>query len=328
MNIKTLVSSRRIFVFCLILVVATCLIIGYSGSPQPAVFKSKPAQMPVTYPFSFQVTGDTRLRTNIWEQLRLKSANQAPAEIVRKMAELNPSFVINTGDLVFKGESQSDWARFDAINKIWNKKNICYYPVLGNHDYDGDQTKILNNYFSRFPDINRQRWYTFNYGNAAFIILDSNFDKPELNEQDNWLAKTLVNYEANSAISFIFVCFHHPPFTNSKNHSPDETVKTRFVPLFEKSAKVKFVFTGHHHSYERFKVNGINYIVTGGGGARLYTELEPDKRRLPDEYSPNKPRGFHFCSITVWPEKIQFRTFHLDQTKLSWQDGDLLEVAR
>ena len=37
------------------------------------------------------------------------------------------------------------------------------------------------------------------------------------------------------------------------------------------SKKVTAVFAGHEHTYKRMKVDGIDYIVTGGAGARLYS---------------------------------------------------------
>ncbi|HID85752.1 MAG TPA: hypothetical protein EYP55_00030 [Anaerolineae bacterium] len=33
---------------------------------------------------------------------------------------------------------------------------------------------------------------------------------------------------------------------------------------------MQLVFNGHDHDYERSLVNGVNYIVAGGGGAPLY----------------------------------------------------------
>jgi len=34
------------------------------------------------------------------------------------------------------------------------------------------------------------------------------------------------------------------------------------------------VFNGHKHNYERNEVNGVTYVVTGGGGAPLYAAVE------------------------------------------------------
>ena len=40
-------------------------------------------------------------------------------------------------------------------------------------------------------------------------------------------------------------------------------------PLFEGNG-VQLVFAGHDHTYERTIINGITYVVSGGGGAPLY----------------------------------------------------------
>jgi len=61
--------------------------------------------------------------------------------------------------------------------------------------------------------------------------------------------------------------FHHPPFSVSGPGS-DLTVRESWVPLFERH-DVDLVLSGHSHLYERARVGGVDYLVTGGGGARL-----------------------------------------------------------
>ena len=50
-------------------------------------------------------------------------------------------------------------------------------------------------------------------------------------------------------------------------------------PLFEQYG-VDVVFNGHRHNYERNKVNGVTYVVTGGGGAPLYPMLEQEPTQV------------------------------------------------
>jgi hypothetical protein len=55
--------------------------------------------------------------------------------------------------------------------------------------------------------------------------------------------------------------------------------------------KVEAVFAGHEHYYERRAVDGVLYIITGGGGAPIY-----DK----EEYG-----GYnHFVQVTVNGGKV------------------------
>ena len=47
------------------------------------------------------------------------------------------------------------------------------------------------------------------------------------------------------------------------------------IPLFEKY-KLTGGFFGHDHNYQHYLRNGINYVITGGGGAPLYNVDKPD----------------------------------------------------
>jgi hypothetical protein len=38
----------------------------------------------------------------------------------------------------------------------------------------------------------------------------------------------------------------------------------------------RLVITGHDHNYQRYTKNGIQYVITGGGGAPLYPVADPD----------------------------------------------------
>lgn len=321
-------STAPFYILPFALLVLGCL--GCPQAPTPTsltLFSSSVATQAVSYPYTFVVLGDSR-KCHPLEKLKLKDVDQTRELIIKKMVELKPDFVINAGDFVLKGSAVEDWQEFDRFNSIFRERNIAYYPVLGNHEYKGNKNEALDNYFKRFPDINHQKWYTFRRGNSAFIILDSNFDeltKDEFNQQQQWLRDTLTKCELDPEISFVYSFMHHPPYTNSKIHKPDKIVQTNFIPLFEQSSKTKFVFCSHHHSYERFKVKGINYIVTGGGGAPLMKELEPEDGRYHDEYGSGKPRGTHFCLLSVGQDKVLFKTLHIDPDKLTWQEGDFCE---
>ena len=65
------------------------------------------------------------------------------------------------------------------------------------------------------------------------------------------------------------VYFHHPAFSSAE-YGDTPAVQSKWVPLFEKY-HADLVINGHAHGYERtVPINGVTYIVTGGGGAPLY----------------------------------------------------------
>jgi predicted phosphodiesterase len=296
----------------------------------PLTFSSPLTSEAVNYPYSFAVTGDTH---GGYPQRIVKwiGRDYVRGLIIQKIAEFKPMFVISTGDLVRTGSKPAEWQDFDRLNSIFVTLHIPYYPILGNHDYLTDKTIALEQYFTRFPQLNHQRWYTITRGNACFILLDANsrqLSPDEWDQQQKWLVEMLNKSETDSGISFIFVFFHQPPFTNSKDHKPNEYIQAQWVPLFQKSTKVKMVFSGHFHSYERFKINGINYIVSGGGCTPLMEEyaFDPKDWRYHNEYAPDKPHGQHFSLLTIYPDKILFKTLHLNCDRKTWQEGDFLEV--
>jgi 3',5'-cyclic AMP phosphodiesterase CpdA len=282
-------------------------------------------------PFTFIIYGDTR-KAHPLEGTKLDNINHLRPVIANKIAELGPAFIVNTGDLVMEGSDKGDWKEFDALIKPITDRKIPYYPVLGNHEYkeDDEKDEAMQNYFQRFPQINNRKWYAFTSTNCAFIMLDSNFSqlsKDENTQQDKWLAETINLYQAITDVSFIFVFFHHPPYTNSTVHDPDKGVQERFVPALEKASKVKFVFNGHCHNYERFKMGQINYIVTGGGGAPVASLLKPKEWRYPDEYdiSGARPRGPHICIVTTGADSIAIKTLHLNTDSNTWVAGDIIK---
>ena len=66
--------------------------------------------------------------------------------------------------------------------------------------------------------------------------------------------------------------------------------------------QVDLVLNGHDHDYERNQiVNGVRYIVTGGGGKSLYqqTNVNPYSQLFVSEY--------HFTALSISPTEISVK---------------------
>jgi len=167
----------------------------------------------------------------------------------------------------------------------------------------------------------RRTNYSFNYGNAHWVVIDSNPYVDWTNKElTDWVAADLAS--AKDAI-WRFVIFHHPGFNSAREHYEQQHMRL-LSPVFEKG-EVDIVFNGHVHNYQRSypltfvpdragtllmggrdnkvvrgrvvngkwmldktfdgknntKPRGVIYIVTGAGGQKLYN---PEQNDDPDSW--------------------------------------------
>jgi hypothetical protein len=197
---------------------------------------------------TFMVLGDTR------------TGHAAHQSVVDKMLEVGPPpFYLHTGDFVDYGSDRSQWETFlDIEHDLMQVSNL--YPAIGNHEMNH------RNYFDALSPPGR--WYSFDRGDAHFVSLqvDGYGRYTPGQPQYEWL----VNDLASTSKPWKFVFFHIPPYS-SGGHGSDLNVRQALAPLFEQYG-VTIVFNGHDHDYERSVANGVTYIVTGGGGAPLYSK--------------------------------------------------------
>jgi hypothetical protein len=91
-------------------------------------------------------------------------------------------------------------------------------------------------------------------------------------EQTKWLEEEL---QGSQNSEYRIVVAHHPPFSAVSNRQGSNPEMRALVPMFEKY-HVSIAFFGHDHNYQRNLQNGINYVISGGGGAPLYDVDKPD----------------------------------------------------
>ena len=121
-----------------------------------------------------------------------------------------------------------------------------------------------------------EKYYSFDYGNAHFVCLDSmSSARTNGSPMYQWLEADL---EANTN-EWLIAFWHHPPYSKGSNDSDVRTeqieMRNNFVPLLE-SHGVDLVLAGHSHSYERsFLMDGhyglsttftTNFLKDAGNG--------------------------------------------------------------
>jgi predicted phosphodiesterase len=265
----------------------------------------------VENPYGFAVIGDT----------------QGPAMPVTKpLAELmwshRPRFVLHAGDLVDKGTLKQQWVEeyFPGLEPF--SARIPVYPVLGNHEEDS------KHYYEYMSLPAPEYWYTFEYGNAQFFMVDSNRDVRPGSPQHNWLKSELEK----STARWKMVVHHHPGWSSDDDDYGDlwkgRSVwgDLRIRPLTElyDAYGVDVVWNGHIHSYERtwpmlagkaVERGGPVYVVTGGGGGGLET---PGPIRPWFQHTAR--RGHHFVIVAVNGGILDMKAYD--------QEGRLFDVMR
>lgn len=194
-----------------------------------------------------------------------RTNDAAHAQVVADLIADNPDVVLHTGDLV-ASVSESYWQTFFRIEAAL-LRSVPIYPVLGNHEGDGSRYVQL---FVLPQQGGQKRYYEARWGTVSVVALDTNQAVAEGSAQWRWLASTLASLADDPGVSFRLVLLHHGPFDSGSGHGSNLDVRSAMVPLFE-SYGVDIVVSGHNHDYERSTVNGIKYVVTGGGGAPLDT---------------------------------------------------------
>jgi hypothetical protein len=254
------------------------------GEAVPHSFRSPPE--PGQPHFSFAVLGDTR------------SNPAVHSAIVARIAAARPDLVLHTGDLVDDGNIDREWDEFLKIEAPLMQV-APLYPALGNHEGGAQR------YFQIFKLPGNGQWYAFDYADARFIILKADAYIPGAfapgTDQRAWLEAQL----AGAAGRWIFVSFHVPVHTSFAEDPSEVNLRKDLASLFEKY-KVTAVFNGHIHSYERVIANGVTYIVTGGGGAPLYSfsVREPGQQAAVLIY--------HYLLIDVNGDKVTGRAIDKD----------------
>jgi hypothetical protein len=89
-----------------------------------------------------------------------------------------------------------------------------------------------------------------------------------------------------------------------------------FARILEKY-QVDAVFSGHDHNYQHNLVNGVHYLVSGGGGAPLY-DIETGIPGVTLKLAQVE----HYLLGTVTPERIAF-----EATDLNGKQIDYFEIS-
>ena len=227
-------------------------------------------------PFTFAVIGDTRPGS----RTRPKDASSVSIgymENILWMNRLDPDFSVNVGDMIVgynrenPGLTERQWDEFETSSNVLAHPA---YMVAGNHDVWDEQSAAI--YRRRFGPL----YYSFQYKGCQFLCLSAELPGAGSRIGEKQLAWLERELSAKKDVRHRFVFLHKPLWWTNETGWLN-----RVHPLLKKY-EVDTVFAGHEHLYEYREIDGIRYVVTGGGGAEL-----PEPR----------PLGgfFHFLVVSV-----------------------------
>jgi acid phosphatase type 7 len=221
--------------------------------------------------------------------------------LVQKVGEEKPDLLLITGDMPFNGSNAEDWKVYFQETALWTQERLRIYPTIGNHEILPDPRSGKRNYFAAYPQIDHHSWYSVQLGNIYLITLDSTNFLDDQGAQRRWLESQLAHLP--SSADFVFFLFHIPLVSDLQTAfmlgipSPAILELRHYLEAQAAASHAKFViFNGHIHNYERFEVNGITHVITGGGGARPYPIFI---RGDQDLYQARTYPNFHYLVITL-----------------------------
>lgn len=198
--------------------------------------------------------------------------------LAERIGEESPEVLMVTGDMPYAGAREEDWQVYRGETASWNAKHILVLPTIGNHEVRGGVQKGIANFLANYPGIKGHRYYSVLMGSVEVISLDMTSPSGGTSEQATWFAAQLDHLPKQ--VEFLFILYHTPwvvdqqsqLFTNLPSKEALTLRHLMEIHLHKIHAKV-IVLSGHIHNYERFERNGVEYIISGGGGAEPYPLL-------------------------------------------------------
>jgi hypothetical protein len=249
---------------------------------------------------------------------RLHGGDWVARGVVNAVKSGQARFVLNTGDMVWwgkQGGKPSDnpyWKLVyeDVLKQLPPPDDQMraaglpgrVFPAVGNHEVwnDSDVEGLLTAfpYLKKFGVSDKQLIYKFDFNGVRFIFLwTGKYDyrsptawsatRPAYEEQMKQLKAWLDEAKA-AGTKKVFISFHNPAFCRSGMGAiPDDQNPHKTIAAYAKDLDI-VVFNGHVHTTEQYEVDGVKYLLMGGGGAEQDPILPGRTQiKVPTDYPPD-----------------------------------------
>jgi hypothetical protein len=275
--------------------------------------------------FGFLAMGDPQIGAR-WTAIDKKCWINAVTKVCRQFPAA--AFLMSAGDQVETCDCESQFTAFFAPAEF---KSLPVAPAVGNHD-NGAANHGSHYHFpnqSNFYGVTSPSSgdYYFTYGNALFMVLNSNCQSCAGHR-----AFIQSAVAANPYSTWKIVMFHHDIY-GSACHSVESAIlnlRASLFPIFDDYA-IDIVITGHDHSYTRShplkrdipqlvqKVDRNGYVLNPAGtiyytlnsasGSKYY-----DLRSIPEYYAAvrSQLKVPTFSYVTINGNRLTFKTYRQD----------------
>ncbi len=229
----------------------------------------------------------------------------------------NAKFVVHNGDVVENGHAEEEWNWLLGHSQK-SLLNTTIVPAAGNHEpRNSSFYDHFNVQQAQDSDTATGAYYSFDYSNAHFIVLNTNENSASYanmsEQQVEWLKQDVQQARAAGS-EWIILNMHKGPYTTA-SHATDTDImgetglRNKIAPLMAE-LKIDFVLQGHDHIYARtkpiktdgtaaetekitetlngesieyaVKPDGTIYLIPGTAGAKVY--FKNQKPQLGDSY--------------------------------------------
>lgn len=226
-------------------------------------------------------------------------------DFASKFVNAQYNFAIFLGDIVYDNKKL-----YEPTNKVLAKLNIPMYFVPGNHDmdYDSEGDKLS---LESFKKTYGPQYYSFEYGNIHFVVLDNIDYKGVVNgnkaytggidkQQLIWLKSDLENTEENKTV---VISMHIPVNSIGGDYDANKILnKDDFFEILDTRDKV-VLLCGHTHTQEQnfyYTKNNkeIRQYICGATCGSWWSGLK-DYRGIPYALQlDGTPRGYNVFNFS------------------------------
>ena len=238
---------------------------------------------------------------------------KATAEAIARRHAAQPfTFGLTLGDNFYRCgvDSVTDEKWKTRWEDLYGPLGVLFYATLGNHDYGHPVIACLFNQGS--PDAQvaystqskswrmPSRYYTYVAGPVRFMALDT---EDWSDRQLDWLSRILRASADEPDVRWRVVYGHHAMYSSGKHHDDGRAGELRryLLPVL-KAGRVDLYVAGHDHHLERLHTDGMDFLISGGGGAGI---REISKLRTESAFAATV-NGFLELNITASELNAQF----------------------